>query len=336
MKFPDITEAFFPVKKQPIYWDDNPIPEDKSIKEIVDSSYHYLLGLMHFDKDHAAIVDMERKYVFTCANMTYALITNEEAYDWGIEIAKIFFIDTHDFVCTRLFLNRKRSVCEMDICRKIELNQPMINGGWFSFIRIINSYDQSQALSYEVGFYNVLNQYGIIFPDLSIKLYERHSGSKKIIKERILKDAMMRTSWRAHQIGIDFINKMNKLHRIKMTDIEMFALFCKIFKIKQSSNLTPGQEDTLKRQLKFIENSIKKHCQPDQGNGRDFVNVIADYIAHFDDNNMKLHINHYQLELGRWVDEFMKVADKGQEAILNYMNEYLATAFWFVKIGRSI
>lgn len=58
MKFPDITEAFFPVKKQPIYWDDNPIPEDKSIKEIVDSSYHYLLGLMHFDKDHAAIVDM--------------------------------------------------------------------------------------------------------------------------------------------------------------------------------------------------------------------------------------------------------------------------------------
>ena len=48
MKFPDITEAFFPVKKQPIYWDDNPIPEDKSIKEIVDSSYHYLLGLMHF------------------------------------------------------------------------------------------------------------------------------------------------------------------------------------------------------------------------------------------------------------------------------------------------
>ena len=224
----------------------------------------------------------------------------------------------------------------MDICRKIELNQPMINGGWFSFIRIINSYDQSQALSYEVGFYNVLNQYGIIFPDLSIKLYERHSGPKKKIKERILKDAMMRTSWRAHQIGIDFINKMNKLHGIKMTDIEMFALFCKIFKIRQSSNLTPGQEDTLKRQLKFIENSIKKHCQPDQGNGRDFVNVIADYIAHFDDNNMKLHINHYQLELGRWVDEFMKVADKGQEAILNYMNEYLATAFWFVKIGRSI
>ena len=51
---------------------------------------------------------------------------------------------------------------------------------------------------------------------------------------------------------------------------------------------------------------------------------------------MKLHINHYQLELGRWVDEFMKVADKGQEAILSYMNEYLATAFWFVKIGRSI
>ncbi len=334
MEFPDISKAFFPVEKQPLYWTSNPLPKDEP-KEYDLSYYEYPFGHLTFDKDHAAIVDMERRHVFTCSNMSYALITNEEAYIWGREIANLFFLDTHDFVCYRLFLTRYRAVCEMDICRKIELNQPMINGGWCSFIRIMNSYDQSQVLSYEVGFYNVLKQYGIIFPDLSIKISERHSGSIKKIKSKIISKVRNRTSWRSQQIEMDFINKMIKLHKIRMTDIEMFALFCKIFKIKQSSNLTSGQEDTLKKQLAFIQYSIQKRCHKDQGNGEDFVNVIADYIAHFDDKKMKEHLNHYQIELGKWVDEFLKVAEKGQEAVLNYMNEYLATAFWFVKIGKS-
>ena len=115
---PQLKELFFPVDCRSVYWekDENAIGlRLPSYPEWTDRYY--------------AIVDKDRRSLFTIASESYLLVTNLEAYWISHAIAKFIFKksdnnENFEFVPFRKWLNNSRSSCEISICRKIDINQP--------------------------------------------------------------------------------------------------------------------------------------------------------------------------------------------------------------------
>lgn len=158
-----IESLFFQVDKKRMYWE-----EEQSFMG------EPKLHLCH--PQFFAIVDVERRYVFAPVTQNYLLISNKEAYNFGIEIGMMLFhIDGKDDLnCIHAKLSSNRAVCQIDLCRKIDYAQPHINDDWCSFMRITNSYNKTKKLGYVVGFYNVKYGYGFLDNAIAISADTAH------------------------------------------------------------------------------------------------------------------------------------------------------------------
>lgn len=316
-------EAFFPVDRCNVYWEEI-VEVPTTLFDPPAKKY-----IKHLDPDHFAIVDLQRNHVFSYVNPTYALFLNEDAYQLALELGNIFFSKIEELVCIGLSLESKRAVCTMDLMRKTEILQPLINDGWCAFIRFINSYNQTKKLCYELGFYNQAHGYSIAFPNYSLEMDTRHTGSKEQMTEYILSKACKGNSWKIVNIENAFRQKIAKLKAISMNDFAMICVFCRIFDIKISDDLSDSEIKELGKQLQYVRACINDMIRFYGNNAYALMNVIADVIANGQIYSIRRNANSYQLRLGKWVDEFIEIDERGLNGIKDYIDEYITTALWF-------
>ena len=309
----ELQRLFFPVGKMRLFWEEQP-------------EFMGMHSIFPCDPPFYAIVDMERRKVFAAVTQAYLLITNREAYQFGFAIAKMLFLlnDEDDFKCIHAELSGNRAVCQMDLCRKIDMAQPHINDDWCSFMRIINSYNKTKKLEYVVGFYNVKHGFGFLDNTIAISANTAHYNRFTSYKEDIIKQI------KANQYNIDkveknFMKKMFALHDITLSKESVLPMFCRVFGIKKT-NITDSQKDNLIKTKDYIESKAAYFTNLYGQNAYALLNVFAEYEYQYDSSSLRFLLKSDQFKLGKWVDDLIEESGKEGFSIIKYIGDKASEA----------
>jgi hypothetical protein len=327
-KDPQLKELFFPVDTRSVFWesDENAIdPEIPSRPQWTDRYY--------------AIVDRERRHLFTIVSASYLLITNLEAYRVAHAIANTLFKkpdenETFGFVPFRTWINKNRSTCEISIVRKIDGYQPELNDGWVTGIVMQNSYNKSKALTYYIGFFNERHKLSLILPENSISF-----KLKKSKYDDILYQIFEQLS---EQRNITKINKVEQAFRMKLEDLKntpmdgnMFlAFFCKFFGISRKGVEREGGIHSALSKRDFINERKQLYIEKYGQNAYAFLLGISDYIDNYEEVRLGNSYMNYHIQAGQWADEYLKEVAKPNFSLYKYIGEdAMDTAWWLNTLG---
>ena len=243
-------KIFFPVALHPIYF-----AEDRR-QDPLNSPFHCCTA-----PRFRAVVDEERMEMLSCVTTSYHLITNEEAYEIGLElIGYVFGRDVRTVNCDFWYTTyRNRASC----CIKVELQKDIIIKGvantWKAYLLICNSYDKTSSLSYHFGFSSEnMNRrnipFGILFPKLSLDVTISHIWKRETVRKKILDAAKNKYSGRT---AFDLFEEMvYNLLKIQVVDDEILPLFCRLAEIKKLDESDPKSFEVAR-----ALNSINNQCQ---------------------------------------------------------------------------
>lgn len=302
----DLKEAFFPVERQKLMWED-------------------YQGEVHYLNNQWALVDDRNKTLSVVSNK-YNLITNEDAYHWADFVVRGVFPghSLADFECFNIHMPATRGSCRIDLIIPNTLQYPFGNrDSWIPFIRISNSYNKTIVLKYEVGFCRWICKNGVIFNQKGIKLTFTHS-------EHIsLADISMKICSSYKDIGeigslwSDFQNKLHTLKNIEVPLTDWLPIYCKAFGVDATKDeLTHKQLDTILSRGRHIQRSSREYAQELGENAYALFNVLTDFASYpIGITNSATVIHSYQQKVGAWVNEFIQEAKKSDFTLDAYIGE---------------
>jgi len=315
-----LNEAFFPVDFRDLYWKD-----EKAGRNLFGEEPRFVSG-----ERFRAVVAIDREEMLSAVTDAYLLITNEEAYDWAIEIAKeVFHVQKGiSMECLTVKMPISRASCEIDLVRNIERGQSEINNWWCAFIHIENSYNKTKTLTYEVGFYNFKYNRKLIYPEYIIQVSEAHVKTPLDFHAIILEKAHEKFA-KIENIEDRFYDKIQFLQTILIAPNDMIPLFCKFNDMKVRSDLSEYQKDRMIRLYVYLNDIIEKCIKEFGPNAFCMLNVMTDYATNYDDPAMRLHSASKQLAVGKWVDDIVREKSKPNFSIHEYIgNEAGDAASW--------
>lgn len=318
----ELEALFFPVEERDVYWekDERKQSNNPSKPEFTDRYF--------------AIVDKERNSLFTIVSESYDLVTNIEAYFISRAIARYMFRsdnsnDNFEFVPVYHWINKNRSVCEISIGRKLDINQPKLNDGWIAGITMLNSYNKTVALTYYVGFFRE-NSFGnrplcLLLPEnlMSLKVKkDKYNNMFSQIEEQLMD---LEEKKRIQDMEQSFMKKLDDLKNIAMDGDMFMALFCKFFHItKQRYN-----NDEAREMRNFVKERKNLYIREYGENAYAFLLAISDYISNYEYFHLRINFFNYQTQAGQWVNDYLKESTKDDFSPYRYIGEEaFDTAHW--------
>lgn len=295
---------------------------------------------LEYTRKYKAIVDKDRDYLFVIARYSYQLITNKDALDEGKRIAKIIFQDNYNndhfkFDLYDFSINTNRTNCAMILARDVDIKQPFICDAWSPVFVVTNSYNKSVALRYTIGFSYLRTN--LIFPQTGKKFeIPIEKGSTKCFHDQISEIIYKK---RDHLFGLvneamsDFRIKIDRLKRQKVTNNMYLAMFCKFFKIEKSKYyiqeiLVPNKTRKLIYWKDSFIDSWGKNSNKHGLNAYSFLLTILDYITNCDVMKEATDVYEYQLQAGKWADDYLSAASSDNFDAMSYLGEYFNTSVW--------
>lgn len=308
---------FFPVEKRSLFWQSGNIKEGIKILPVRPKFY--------------AIVDMERQWVFSTVTEDYQLITNEDAYNLGVEISQnIFHIENPtDLKCVYAVLSPNRAKCRMDLCRFTDFFQPLMNEGWFSFLSIENSYNKTKCLEYNIGFYNAEREYGFNLYGLGIKTKNPHSFSWRAIKKSIYKE-LDKQRYNIEWIEQNFYHKIQQLKNLSISKENILPMFCRVFGLTRTYLIRNSNSSFLKRIKSMIEGTANNMTELYGQNAYALLNVFAEFQYQYFIPSSNAMLSGNSKSLGKWVDELIEASQKEDFSLSRFIgNEAMYAADWY-------
>ncbi|MGN1275964.1 MAG: hypothetical protein ACI4UK_03130 [Floccifex sp.] len=309
-------------------------------------------GLFHEDnfeytKRYKAIVDKERDSLFVISRYSYQLITNKEALDEGKRIAGLIFSDNVDnnehfkFDLYSYSISANRANCAMILARDIDIKQPFICDAWSPVLIVTNSYNKTVALRYTIGFSFLMTN--LIFPQTGKKFeIPIEKGSTKYFHDQISEILYKK---KIHLYGLvkeamrDFSMKIERLKRQKVTNNMYLAMFCKFFNIEKSKYYTqdiliPNKTRKLIYWKDTFINSWGKNSNKYGLNAYSFLLTILDYVTNCDVMNEPTDVYEYQLQAGKWADDYLTAASHENFDAMSYLGDYFNTSVWLEPLSE--
>lgn len=129
------------------------------------------------------LLNARSNYPISVVSDDYEIITNEEAYLYGIKCLKTLFKITEEDGIDIFHINRPStlSFCHIDITSKAKTFEYR-SDNYFPFVRVTNSYNKMFKLYFRVGVCRSICENGMIFGDNSIKFSYNHmkGASEKV------------------------------------------------------------------------------------------------------------------------------------------------------------
>jgi len=315
-----LNEAFFPVDFRDLYWKD-----EKTGRNLFGEGPRFVRG-----ERFRAVVALDREEMLSAVTDAYLLITNEEAHEWALEIAKEVFHVQNGITmeCLTVKMPNSRASCEIDLVRNIERGQSEINNNWCAFIHIENSYNKTKTLTYEVGFYNFRYNRKLIYPEYTVQVSETHVKTPLDFHANILEKAHEKFA-KIGNIEELFYEKIKALKRIIIAQHDMIPLFCKFNGMKVRTDLSEYQKDRMIKLYVYLNDIIDKCIKEFGPNAFCMLNVMTDYATNYDDPTVRLHSASRQLAVGKWVDDIVREKTKPNFSMHEYIgNEAGDAASW--------
>lgn len=277
--------------------------------------------------NYKAVVNTKSKNIICIVTNNYNLITNQQALDMGKKAFKQLFpsIKTEELIPYKVISPKSKSYCFIDLIHKKVNFNVWEQETWLPFIRVINSYNRTYALTFELGFVRKVCSNGVIFDKKTIKVKYSHSEgipidiSADVSKLKILE--------------ADFINHLTNLKRFYIKPEHVFALLCKSLDLKfnfENKNNNPF----LQKQIEKYENlkkltaeKSKMYLKKDGDNVFAAFNVITDIISNQNlyDNlpNYSIRANGYYHKISNWMREFVELAESRDFKMEKYLEDFL-------------
>lgn len=302
-----LKEITFPVDTAPVY-----IKTDKSSNNFMQV------------KGKKAIINTNTNNPISIVSDGYEIITNKEAYEYGIICLKTLFKTGNEdiFKVYNIITPMTMSFCHIDLINE-KINFSLFkNDKYIPFIRITNSYNTMFKLGFRIGICRSICKNGVIFGEDSIKYSFNHlKNSIKEIDFKI-KEKEFETIFSKFKINVQ--NLINNTFPSQYS----FALFCKA--INYDTDVMNYDEKTKIRKLdnfnklkKYFDSKHLYYTKEVGNNYYALYNVITDYSSNGIDNNESLAVrmNGRQLKAGLWLDDISELIRKNNIDFEDYLGD---------------
>ena len=282
----NISELLFPVETKPIFLENqrNPIHGFKAVNG-------------KFAEGSEAI--------FSIVSDNYKLITNQDAYEMGIEIhSRLFPNATSDsFEVFNIIASKTKGSCHIDIIDKNYKLNILKTEVYVPFVRIQNSYNKTLPLKFQIGFCRKLCNNGVIFEANLVSISMAHN--KHLFRNY---DFMNINVSQLKEFENDFIQKTKISTETEIPRKYFLPLAAKVL----NRNFDLAEKDKYKQEIikeklnefaTVIENYTDKYIRIENmgENAYAFFNVITDYasnVKHLQARNT----NDLQARCGEWLN----------------------------------
>jgi len=295
-------------------------------------------------KGHKAVVDINKCHVFATVTDKYKLVTNEDAYKWAEPVVGAVFNHSQlkDFDCFNVRMTGTRSSCCIDLIRKLDGGNVISflpfgeDDPWTAFIRIINSYNKTSCLKYQLGFCRWICQNGMIFESKSVDFVFTHtkgvvSGAR--IRQQLAAAARERIG-EIRTLEDQFIAKLRNLKKHSIPQNVMLALACKVFNLHLTRDDAAKMSDVeRKKAVKFVQ-KIKDDTREYYGqfgaNAYAAMNVLTDFASYPQGLSGVNTVPVLQAKAGAWIDDFVEASEKPGFNMTKYLGtDAIEAAMWY-------
>lgn len=275
---------------------------------------------------HRAVVDVERKNVFSMVTEDYKLVTNEEALTLGRECFRTVFeqVDVKEMELFNTIMPEKRSFCHMDLVHPGASYDYYDDDPWTPYLRVTNSYNRTKSLQFDVGFCRGACRNGLIFRPESIKFKRSHSRAA----EKLLKQEFELQRGTFAEMEKAFVASLHTLRQERLPRKFMWPLFCKVFSVKRPNDETTALARQRFEKLKEHVNGLVAKYFDDMGdNSYSAMNVLTDYASRpaFEVGE-KARIHSLQIASGIWIEDFSAAVKQPDFSIAEYLGTHLELA----------
>lgn len=254
----------------------------------------------------------------------YEIITNEEAYQYGIKCLQSLFKITEEDGIDIFHIDRPStlSFCHIDLTSKTKTFEYR-NDKYFPFVRVTNSYNKMFKLYFRVGVCRWICENGMIMGDNSIKFsYNHMKGANNRINFEIEGNAL-------DKILLKFKNN------IEMLSEKTFNYNFLLPMVYKGLGVAPRKYPMSKKQ---VENAAKMDETINRMNdiyseqiGKNFYsvyNIITDISSRGIENENfgTARIHNRQLNAGRWMAIVSDMLRKDDFNYEKFLKEYLDTS----------
>ena len=299
---------------------------------------------------HKAVVDINKCHVFATVTDKYKLVTNEDAYKWAGPVVGAVFNHSQlsDFSCFNVRMTATRSSCCIDLIRKLAGGNVVCfkpfddDDPWTAFIRIVNSYNKTSCLKYQLGFCRWICQNGMIFESKSVDFVFTHT--KGVVDEASICQQLEAEA--REQIGEirsledQFIAKLRNLKKQSVPQNVMLALACKVFNLHLTRDDAEKMSDAERKKavafVRKIKTDTQEYYQQFGANAYAAMNVLTDF-ASFPKGLSGINIVPVlQAKAGAWIDDFVVESAKPGFNMTRYLGvDAVEAATWYDSITAA-
>lgn len=259
-------------------------------------------------------------YPISIVSDDYEIVTNEEAYKFGLDCFKTLFkLSSEDKIeVYNVISPRSLSFCHIDIICNEKLF-PLGREQYMPFIRITNSYNKLFRLYFRVGVCRWICKNGMIFGADAIKFNYNHiKGSKKSINFEIQADNFQKILDR-------FKSNVEILMKSKPDPDYAFLMFCKGLGIVLNNKTMQSNEERIGEIKSEFAKVLKKYVSELGDNFYSLYNTITDIGTHGfrDEKMLTTKIHSRQSRAGYWLQDIARILRKGKINYEEYLKDYL-------------
>ena len=275
---------------------------------------------------HRAVVDMDRRSVFTVVTDNYELIKNSEAIELGRDCFQTVFklTDLSKMMLFNIIMPGSRSFCHIDfVHREVQFNY-FDDDPWTPFLRITNSYNRTRLLSFDIGFCRGVCKNGIIFGKKNIEFKFTHSKSIK----RSPKAEFRLRSGEFLQLEAQFRQNLQHLQRYHVPPRYMWPLVCMVFRLTPpNASASPRQNTNWDLRRNAIWKLTDRYFGELGQNGYAALNVLTDYATRPPaEISAESRVNGFQTASGEWVLDFVSKIESREFTFERYLGDYAQLA----------
>jgi len=270
------------------------------------------------------LLNAVNNYPISIVSDDYEIITNEEAYQYGIKCLKSLFKITEEDGIDIFHIDRPStlSFCHIDLTSKAKTFEYR-NDKYFPFVRVTNSYNKMFKLYFRVGVCRGICENGMIMGDNSIKFsYNHMKGANNRINFEIEGNAL-------DKILLKFKNNIEILSEKNFNYNFLFPMVYKGLGVVP--RIYPMSKKQVENAAKMDETINRMNDIYSEQIGKNFYsvyNIITDISSRGIENENfgTARIHNRQLNAGRWMTVVSDMLRKDDFNYEKFLKDYLDTS----------
>lgn len=266
-----------------------------------------------------AVLNKDSVKVMSVVSSNYKLITNREALEWGKVAFNMLFpvVNVNDLIPYKVIAPKSMASCHIDLIHKGVRFDVWEQETWLPFLRISNSYNRTQTLSFELGFVRKLCSNGVLFNKKTVKVKYPHNKGQEITLNVDVEQL--------RPLEDKFKLSCSNLKTVYMDPTMMFALVCLVFGL--NLEISEGRRERQVEVLERMKESVHRLTQLYFGslgeNAYAALSVLTDIISHQDQHrsisSFSLNPNSYYYRAADWVIDFAEKSSSHDFSFANYL-----------------